>query len=130
MTEETPKRVKGVYVGAPAIFKLELAIQTVCEAFGVFNCYLVGSSLKRADWRDVDVRMIMEDEDFAKQFPNAGNQWQFDAKWLLLTVAISDWLSKQTGLPVDFQFQPQTHANEMHKGVRNAIGFRIAKQSE
>jgi hypothetical protein len=131
---ESLKRKKGVHIGAPACFALELAVRQVCEAFGVYQgkrfggCYLVGSVLERADWRDVDVRLILQDDVFAEHFPDAGRHWEFDCKWLLLTTAISEWLSKKTGLPVDFQFQPQTHANEKHKGPRSAIGLRIAKQ--
>lgn len=71
------------------------------------------------------MRFIMPDEDFAKLFPDAGQHWEHDARWLLLTVSISERLSKVTGLPIDFQFQPQTHANERHKGRRNAVGFSV-----
>lgn len=124
-------RKKGVYVGAPACFALEQACQDIAEAFGAFRgaggIYLVGSALERPDWRDVDVRLILDDEAFAALFPDAGRSWEFDPRWLLLTVSISGWLSKVTGLPVDFQFQPRTHANEIHKGPRNALGLRIAK---
>lgn len=123
-----PKRVKGVYVGAPACFALELACQHLNRAFPGFGCYLVGSALERPDWRDIDVRLIMSDEEFDALFPGCckGGTWEFDARWLVMTTAISDWLSKQTGLPVDFQFQPQTHANERHKGPRNALGLHFA----
>jgi hypothetical protein len=121
---------KANYVGAPAVFALEQACAEIVAAFGGFGCYLVGSALERPDWRDVDVRYIMADDEFAALFPNAGESWEHDARWLLLTVSISDWLKKVTGLPVDFQFQPQTHANERHKGVRHALGLRIAKEPE
>ena len=125
---ETIRRKKAVYVGAPAIFALEQACREINDAFGGFGCYLVGSALERADWRDVDVRFILEDEEFAKLFPNAHDfGWERDARWLLLTVSISGWLSKVTGLPIDFQIQPQTHANERHKGPRSALGIRITK---
>lgn len=128
---EIPKRRKAVYIGAPACFALEEACRHVAEAFGAYRgvagIYVVGSCLERPDWRDIDVRLIMEDADFAALFPNAGNHWEHDARWLLLTVAISERLSRQTGLPIDFQFQPQTHANKCHKGRRNAIGFRITE---
>lgn len=125
-----PKRSKGIYIGAPACFALEEAIRPVCDAFGAYGdagvgCYVVGSSLERPDWRDVDVRLILRDDAFAQLFPDAGQHWENDARWLVLTVAISERLSKLTGLPIDFQFQPQTHANERHKGNRNAIGIRI-----
>lgn len=127
--QASPKpRKKYNYIGAPAVFALELALRHVNEAFGCVACYIVGSTLERPDWRDVDVRMIMDDEDFAKNFPDAEQHPEHDAKWLLLTVAISEWLSKQSGLPVDFQFQSQTHANDQHKGTRNAAGFRLFKE--
>lgn len=126
MATDTPRK-KAIYVGAPAVFALEQAARWVCEAFNGYGCFIVGSALERPDWRDVDLRFIMPDEEFAVLFPDAGQHWEHDARWLLLTVAISERLSKVTGLPIDFQFQPQTHANERHKGQRCAIGLRIAK---
>jgi hypothetical protein len=128
-TQDYPRpRKKYNYIGAPAVFALELALRHVTEAYNCTACYIVGSALERPNWRDVDVRMIMDDEDFAKNFPDAEQHPEHDAKWLLLTVAISEWLSKQSGLPVDFQFQAQTHANDYHKGTRNAAGFRLFKE--
>jgi hypothetical protein len=128
--EEPTKRKKGCYIGAPAVFALELACRSLNEAFGGHGCYLVGSSLERADWRDVDLRFILKDEEFAELFPDAGDNWEFDPRWLLLTVSISAHLSKVSGLPIDFQFQPQTHANARHPGPRSAIGLHIAKASK
>jgi len=122
-----PVKHKASHIGAPAVFALELALQHLRSAFGHYGCYVVGSSLDRADWRDVDVRYIMEDAEFAKLFPDAGDNWEFDPRWLILTVAISGWLSQQSGLPVDFQFQPQTHANKRHPFKRNAAGIRIKR---
>lgn len=136
MTEQTePKRKKFCHIGAPACFALEQAARHIAEAFGLNRndsegwrggMYVVGSCLERPDWRDVDVRLMLSDKAFAELFPDAGNYWEHDARWLLLTVAISQWLSSQTGLPIDFQFQPQTKANQMHaKKPRNAIGIRF-----
>lgn len=133
-------RKKGVYVGAPAAFKLELACQHLYRAFvdhrgdSFGGIYLVGSALERPDWRDVDVRLILDDASFCRLFPDAGpvsqSRWEFDARWCILTTTISAWLSEQTGLPVDFQFQPQSHANERHKGRRNALGLIFAKEGD
>lgn len=117
------------YIGAPAIFALEMACWTINEAFDCYGCYLVGSSLERQDWRDVDIRMIMSDEAFAAQFPDAGQHWEHNPKWVLLTCAIAAWLRQQTGLPIDFQIQPQSHANERHKGQRHAIGLKIRQKA-
>jgi hypothetical protein len=129
--DEAPsQRRKFCHVGAPAIFALDMACREVCEAFDSYGCYLVGSALERPDWRDVDVRMIMGDEEFAAVFPDAGAEghWEHDPRWLLLTVAISARLSALSGLPVDFQFQPQTHANKRHPGARHCLGMRVAKE--
>ena len=124
-------RTKANHVGAPAIFILELECQHICDAFDSYGCFLVGSATERADWRDIDLRLIMKDEDFAALFPNGVGGpafWEHDPRWLLMTSAISEYLSKRTGLPIDFQFQAQTHANKQHKGPRHAIGMRIAAQ--
>lgn len=128
-----PARHKASHVGAPAIFALNEACVVINDAFGDFGCYLVGSALERPDWRDVDVRFIMDDDEFAKLFPDAALHsaaWEHDARWVLLTVSIAERLSKLTGLPIDFQFQPQTFANERHKGPRNALGIRYATTRE
>ena len=131
--EIPPKRQKAIYVGAPACFALELAVRQLNEAFGhndSYGTYLVGSALERPDWRDIDVRMIMSDDGFRRLFPDAGpiaeGRWEFDPRWLIMTTAISAWLAKQSGLPIDFQFQPQSHANAKHKGRRNALGLHFA----
>ena len=125
-SQMSEQRTKGIYIGAPACFALEMACQSIRDAFGEYGLYVVGSCLDRPNWRDVDLRYIMKDENFAALFPDAGQHWELDPRWLLMTVSISEHLSRVTGLPIDFQFQPQTHANERHHGRRSAIGIRIA----
>lgn len=130
--DATKPRVKSIYIGAPACFALEEECRHLWDAFCSHRdgwgggIYVVGSCLQRADYRDVDVRLILDDGEFAKLFPDAGDHWEHDARWLCLTVAISERLSRRTGLPIDFQFQPQSHANERHKGARSAVGIRLA----
>lgn len=131
----TEKRRKASYVGAPAVFILESACRQLNEAYAycdIAHVYLVGSALERADWRDVDLRMIMSDADFQREFPDAHGDaaWEMDPKWSLLTASISGYLSKLTGLPIDFQFQPMTFANKHHRGRRNAMGMRLAPKSK
>jgi hypothetical protein len=128
-----PRRQKFCYVGPPAIFKLGQACWQLNHAWSHldgFGCYLVGSCLERPDFRDVDVRMMLRDEAFRQEFPDVQSidhaVWEHDPKWLILTVAISDWLRAQTGLPVDFQFQPQTYGNKHHGNARQPIGLRYS----
>lgn len=134
VTALPPKRKKFNNIGAPKCFALEAACKQVTEAFNAFGgyggLYVVGSVLERPDWRDVDVRLILDDVEFAKLFPQAGQHWEFDPRWLLMTVSISEHLSRVTGLPIDFQFQPRTHANDRHKGNRNPIGMRFAPEPQ
>lgn len=44
-------------------------------------------------------------------------------KWMSLCLAYSALGKEMTGLPIDFQIQQQTHANELHKGIRSPIGM-------
>lgn len=59
----------------------------------------------RPDWRDVDIRTMLEDDKFDLLFKENKVRLKF------LNVAISEWLSARTGLPIDFQFQRATNAN-------------------
>lgn len=125
------KRKKVNFVGAPAIFLLEQACRTVASSFGGFGCYLVGSAIERPDYRDVDIRLMLPDEEFEALFPDASiknRTWEFDPRWLLVTTSVSLWMSRFTGLTVDFQIQAQTPANESHKGERQPMGLQFAKR--
>ena len=132
MSEEPEKRKKTSYIGVPAVFKLELACKHLNDAYGGFGCYVVGSALERPDWRDVDVVLILEDKQFKREFPDVGDfttgAFEFDTKWLLHMVALSEWMSAQTGLPIDFKIQPQTWANNRHKGPRHPHGLRFVNR--
>jgi len=128
--------MKCDYIGAPKVFLLNQACHIINLAYGAFNdpdnygCFLVGSSLVKPDWRDVDIRMIMGDDLFKKEFTESDlRSFQHNAKWSLVCSSTSMWLQKFTDLPVDFQIQPQSFANEHFKGQRQAIGF-FNKSSE
>lgn len=77
-------------------------------------CYQVGSSLE-GEYRDIDVRTMLEDEDFKVL------KKLVDIDRLNMTVSI--WGQKATGMPIDFQVQDREYANKAHKGLRNAIGI-------
>lgn len=127
---EEKKWKRANYVPAPHFYRLNHACRTINDALpGGFGCYLVGSSLERRDYRDVDVRFIMGDDAFDRMFrveakdADNGRAGWLNPYWSLLCVALSEWLSKESGLPVDFQIQRQTQANEQHDGMRSALGI-------
>lgn len=101
------------------------------DGFG-WHTFHVGSSLRSlADggpWRDVDVRCMLDDDEFDRVFPGAWPSpygYPTGPRLALLNVAVSEWLRARTGLPIDFQFQRLTQANEMFPGAggRSALGI-------
>lgn len=96
------------------------ALETACAALNDAGCevYMVGSCLTRADFRDVDLRCILDDDEFRVMFDGRR------VRLRLFNAALSDWLSARTGLPVDFQFQSQIVAAS-HDGPRNAMGILL-----
>lgn len=80
----------------------------------------VGSSLKTKDWRDVDVRLILPDAEFDRMFGQPQNS--ANVKLAAITLAFAALGKEMTGLPIDFQIQPQTWANEHYGGeMRSAL---------
>jgi hypothetical protein len=101
------------------MFHLDQACQLVTKAFGDECPYLVGTAgLGGSDsYRDVDVRLMLDDDEFAAACPTR-------ERWELLCLAISAYLSSRTGLPIDFQVQLASAANERHGGSpRNPLGI-------
>ncbi len=95
-------------------------LDRACEPlWSLGGVYQVGSTLRpnrehtRAP-RDVDVRLLVEDETWAALDPDA---------WRVLSDYIGRALEAETGMqPIDFQVQQRTAANAEHKGVRSALG--------
>lgn len=91
----------------------------VADYFG-HVAFHVGSSLDRKDWRDVDVRLILPDDEFEQMFGRNQNA-ETNKKLAAVTLAFSALGKQMTGLPVDFQIQSQGHANERYPGRRSAL---------
>lgn len=82
--------------------------------------YHVGSSLTTKDWRDVDVRLILPDDEFTERF-GIHQGAAVNPKLAAITLAFSALGKAMTGLPIDFQIQPQTWANEHYPHSRSAL---------
>lgn len=107
-------------VGMPAAAKLEHFGRVCHEAFGT-TAYLVGSALKTTDWRDVDVRVILTDDEFERQIGKLTKPRALNKRWNALCLAFAALGREMTGLPIDFQIDQQTDANENFDGPRNAL---------
>lgn len=117
---EAAKTWRANYVGAPHFYNLNQACALINRAYPQGMCYLVGSSLTTKEYRDVDIRLMLPDEEYDRIF--GGGDWA-NPLWSLTCTSLSLWLHQQTGLPVDFQIQRQTQANELHDGKRSALGI-------
>lgn len=109
-------------VGMPAGLKLQDFGSVLWGVFGG-PAYHVGSSVTEKLWRDVDVRVILSDEDYASMGFGDPKHAHLSEKWIGYCLAFSALGKEMTGLPIDFQIQQQTQANtEFEAGVRSAIG--------
>ena len=104
------------------------ALKLVCEpierAFpGCFGCYHVGSSITRKDYRDVDVRLVLSNEQFERLFGTGDKSPACLDLWFLFCWAISDWMKRRTGLEVDFQIQSLAMSSQHRDEPRNALFF-------
>ncbi len=111
-------------VGMPAALYLEEFGSQVWAAFG-HPPYLVGSAATSKQWRDVDVRLILDDAEYEAIELGDPNYPHQNGKWVSLCLAYSALGKAMTGLPIDFQIQEQTRANALHKGERHAIGIQL-----
>jgi hypothetical protein len=109
---------RASYLTVAQAFNLNHACRALTAAG--YDTYQVGSSLDRPDYRDVDLRALLQNAEFDAMFE--GNKERLH----LLNVAISEWLAARTGLPIDFQFQRQADANVEFKGMpRNYMGVPL-----
>ena len=100
------------------MWRLDEACQPIRQTFHA-PPYLVGTALAGRDYRDVDVRLILEDGPYDALADQLG-----PGGMAFLGIAFGEYLAARTGLPVDFQIQRQSEANELHKGPRNPLGVR------
>ena len=105
-------------VGMPAAIWLDVFGGHVEHAFGHVP-YLVGSALASKSWRDVDVRLILPDDEFAAW--GFGHPHHQNAKRTAMELAFAALGKHMTGLPIDFQIQQRTDANTRFAGRRNAL---------
>lgn len=102
------------YIPASAQFQLDAGSEAITRAYDCYGVYLVGSCLEKKDYRDVDLRCVMDDALFEEMFPK-DETGVLRPRWQVMCLALSAWLRSMTGLPIDFQFQKISVANERFK---------------
>lgn len=122
----TTRETGAIGVGMPAVLHLNQFGRDIAEAFGTVP-FLVGSAARGKTWRDVDVRLMLDDAEFDTLFPGHTTPDFTDGRWSLLCAAISELGKLRTGLPIDFQIQRTSDANAEHHGVRQALGLNLAR---
>jgi len=113
-------------VGMPANLWLHQFGRMVFSAFGEYP-YHVGSSVSEKLWRDVDVRVMLADDVYASMGLGDPAHPHSNARWVAFCVAFSALGKQMTGLPIDFQIQTVSEANEKFSSKqgcrRSALGF-------
>jgi len=119
-------------VGMPRWILLQKFGELIRDAFGEIP-YHVGSSVMNKVWRDVDVRLILDDEDYVllgfgnPELPEYNRCWRAVCRaWCALGRDV-------TGLPIDFQIQSNTFANtsfssKEEKHIRSALFVSIKEK--
>lgn len=142
---EKPVARAASYLSPPDFHRLNWACRPIRHAFRT-PPYLVGSALTRLDFRDIDIRLILDDAVVARMFGvrparpmnNAVDVLVEEATRhldaydpdpgdvrLLLNIALSDLIAKAANAPapIDFQIQSMTEANVPEHGMRNPLGI-------
>jgi hypothetical protein len=116
-------------VGMPAILYLQDFGEHIRRAFGHIPYHVGSSLLEKAGWRDVDVRVMLPDDEYAALQLGDPDRTHDNPKWVSTVLAWSAFGKALTGLPIDFQIQQLTHANAKNPGPRSAL-YSIAEAYE
>jgi hypothetical protein len=119
---------RSTFLSPPDLHRLDWACRPIRDAFGN-PPYLVGSVLTRPDFRDIDIRLILDDDAVERMFNSHGTYFDDgdpNAIRLLVNIALSDLIARAAGVPapIDFQIQSMTEANVPEHGARNPLGVR------
>ena len=116
---------RASYLGALESVRLDAACLLVADAFGE-TCWLVGSATESRDYRDVDVRIILDDSAYESVFGACPPS--LSPLRCLLGASISAYLSQQTDMRIDFQIQKRSDVKESDwNKTRVAMGWRTAQ---
>jgi hypothetical protein len=104
---------RSSYLTPSEMYTLCVAVEPLDAAFNT-TPMLVGSVLTRPDYRDIDVRMVLMNDEYDHLFAteNGGRLHN------LMRFTITEWLNNRANLshPIDFDIQRMTEANIENEG--------------
>src|SRR5258707_691931 len=107
---ESSEKHRASYLTVSQSYNLNIVCRPVASiGYGTLH---VGSSLTSPSYHDVDLSCILPDDEYDRMFESDRGE----SFLTFLNTAISEWIANRTGLPIDFQFQRATEANETFKG--------------
>jgi hypothetical protein len=124
--------LNGQGIGPHNALMLDMFGELAAAAWGA-TAYQVGSSLTHPNWRDVDVRVLVPTHHFLRLFfdpSDGGRSWKPSGRfsepmWKAHMLAWSRLGERLTGLPIDFQVEPEEEANTRWGAEpRSALGVR------
>lgn len=124
MTDQPKPPLIGV--GMPAWLYLVRFGELVNDAFGDYP-FLVGSAAVGKQWRDVDVRLVLADEDYERIIGRVDIDERDNPRCDAFGLAFSELGRKMTGLPIDFQIQRRSSANRMFPSRPRHALFDVTK---
>lgn len=133
MTDTPCKRKPTVNIGTgmPQLALLDHWGVMLQEVFGEV-AYHVGSSLYSKKWRDIDVRIVMEDDKYDALFGvcdrgEGHRHTRSEPFWSAMMTAFSLWGQKVTGLPIDFQIHRRSDVKQADwDKARNPLGIFVS----
>ncbi len=102
-------RQRATYLRVDEVRLLDHWCDSLGQTFGT-TPYLVGSVLIRSDYRDVDVRVMLDDDAYEA----------IPMHVLDLNMLLSRWGQQSTGLPIDCQVQSYTEWQKQTASVNVA----------
>lgn len=104
---------RATYLDVYEFGRLNDWARLLSEAFRGEVPYLVGSALTTADYRDVDVRVMLDDAAYDR-LASVVDIRRVNSEF-------SRWGKQWTDLRIDFQVQRTSEANRDYDGRRNAL---------
>ena len=102
-------------VGMPQQILLHQFGKLIFDAFGEWPYHVGSSVFDKAGWRDVDVRVMLDDAEYERVVGGPPvNPPLNNKRWCALCLAFSIVGREMTGLPIDFQIQQTTEANRLY----------------